>query len=309
MLDLMYKFVTPWAIANKGQILKNRIIGKLANVIYPLFCSVAPIRLNTGVKNREFPEVIISLTSFPARIDKVYLCINSLLRQSIKADKVILWLADSQFESKSGLPKKLLDLEQYGLEIRFCEDLRSYKKIFYTAQEYKESIIVTVDDDVLYPESWMKHLLLCAHDYPGTVVCYRAHYAKISGKYFAPYDIWNGGSPGISGPSILLVPTGVGGVLYPIGYFEGISFDISTIRRICPTADDLWLKSIGLRKMIPVVKVFPNTKEWFTINKSQRETLFSINTKGQNFNDKAMKSLIDYYGIDVRLLNDKEERV
>lgn len=309
MLDLMYKFVTPWAIANKRQILKNRILGKVANIIYPLFCKINPIRMNTKEKNREFPEIIVSLTSFPARIEKIYLCINSLLRQNVQADKVILWLADSQFKGKSELPEKLLDLEHYGLEIRFCEDLRSYKKVFYTAQEYKDSIIVTVDDDVLYPESWMKYLLMSSKDHPGMVVCYRAHCAKVSGKYFAPYETWNGSSPGMSGPSIMLVPTGVGGVLYPVGYFSNVDFDIQAIRRICPTADDLWLKSIGLQKMIPVVKVFPNTKEWFTINKSQREALFSINTKGQNLNDKAMKSLIDYYGIDVRLLNDKEKRV
>lgn len=304
MLDNMYKLVTPWAKASALEIMKNRILGKIANCVYPMYCQLNPIRSKISEKERnaDGSQIIVSLTSFPARIDKVYLCINSLLRQTCPADKVILWLAKTQFMGIDSLPKKLLDLERRGLEIRFCEDLRSYKKVFYTAQEYTDSMIVTVDDDVLYPENWLKDLVECAKEYPGKVVCYRAHLAIISEGRFAPYETWIGSSPDVKGPSMLLVPTGVGGVLYPPHYFDGVAFDIHTIRKICPTADDLWLKIIGMQKGIPVVKVHPNTKEWFTIAGSQKEALFLVNTKGQNLNDSAMKDLVDFYNINVNCL-------
>lgn len=97
----------------------------------------------------------------------------------------------------------------------------------------------------------------------------------------------------------MLLPVGVGGVLYPGGYFDGIDFDYGAIREVCPTADDLWLKSIGLKKGIPAVKVDPYSKEWFTIRDSQKDSLTSVNTRGENLNDTAMKNLVRYYKIDL----------
>ena len=44
-------------------------------------------------KYRTMPEIIISLTSYPARIKTVNQTIETLLNQSMKVDKVILWLA------------------------------------------------------------------------------------------------------------------------------------------------------------------------------------------------------------------------
>ena len=84
MLDKMYAMVTPWAIAGKSQMLKNRIIGKVTNYIYPIYCKLQTIdSIVPNVEKKSNEEIIISLTSFPARIEKVYLCVNSLLRQKV----------------------------------------------------------------------------------------------------------------------------------------------------------------------------------------------------------------------------------
>ena len=67
-----------------------------------MYCNFSKIKLNSNYASKIcHHKVIVSLTSFPARIDKVYLCINSLLRQSFKADKVILWLADGSVQNGS----------------------------------------------------------------------------------------------------------------------------------------------------------------------------------------------------------------
>lgn len=42
-------------------------------------------------------NVIISLTSFPQRIDVVYITITTLLKQTFKPGKIMLWLAEEQF--------------------------------------------------------------------------------------------------------------------------------------------------------------------------------------------------------------------
>lgn len=74
----------------------------------------------------------MSLTSYPKRINVVWITIETLLQQTVKPDEVILWLADSQFKEIEELPEELKVLQKRGLIIRFCDDLKSHKKYFYT---------------------------------------------------------------------------------------------------------------------------------------------------------------------------------
>lgn len=296
MLAFFYRFVTPWAKASRVQIFFNRIIGAIVNLIYPIYCVVVPI--NTKRNKNIQKNLIISLTSYPDRINKIHLCINSLLRQKYKASRVILWLADSQFRKKEDLPKKLLKLEKKGLEIKFCEDLKSYKKIIYSAKEYSDNIIITADDDTLYPEFWTDGLLKEYQKFPDCVVCYRAHEITFdkSGNVNI-YSKWKHLSPDTKGPSTNLVAIGVGGILYPEYFFKNVNFDYKVIKKICPTADDLWLKAITLINGYKVVKVNKNSKEWFTIRQTQNTKLTTENVEKDNKNDIAMAKLIRYYNM------------
>ena len=84
-----------------------------------------------GVRQCDGSEkVMISLTSFPARINEVKYTIYSLLNQTYKPNKIVLWLGEDKFINKeSDLPKELLDFTQKGLSIKFVKDLRSYTKL------------------------------------------------------------------------------------------------------------------------------------------------------------------------------------
>ena len=58
-------------------------------------------------------KVIISLTSYPARIDTVHLTIRSILRQTVQADKILLWLSIEEFPNKyADLPQNLLLIKE-----------------------------------------------------------------------------------------------------------------------------------------------------------------------------------------------------
>lgn len=293
MLDKIYDLVTPWAVADGAQKFKNRALGQIANYVYPLYCRTSPIKPKKSLGNK---KVIVSLTSFPARIEKVYLCVNSLLRQTYPAERVILWLAHTQFPNKRNLPPKLLALEYKGLEIKFCEDLRSYKKIFFTAQEFVGDIIITADDDTLYPEYWIEELIRTHEENPRCVCCHRAHKMVFKGENVAPYNEWIGLSPNEKGPAMDLVPIGVGGVLYPAHFFEGIIFDSDVIRKLCPTTDDLWLKTLGVIKGYKVAKVRENSKEWFTLKNTQKNSLMNKNV-AENMNDQSLLKLFQFYNI------------
>ena len=174
--------------------------------------------------------------------------------------------------------------------------------MFYTAQEFENDVIVTADDDALYPENWLEGLWDTHEKYPGCVCCYRAHEITFEGGRVAPYQEWYGLSPDKKGPSEALFSVGVGGVLYPAGYFSGIEFDSGKIMELCPTADDMWLKIVGAQKRIPAVKVSTNSKEWFTIRNSQRQCLMSVNTAGRMRNDEALQNLMGYYHVTAEML-------
>ena len=93
-------------------------------------------------------SLIVSFTSYPARIHVVPQVLESLYAQSMKADRILLWLAEEQFPNKEAdLPKSLIDDAAAGkFELRWCDDLGSHKKYFYTMQEFPDDIVVTVDD-------------------------------------------------------------------------------------------------------------------------------------------------------------------
>ncbi len=125
----------------------------LVNLFYPVFG-----KCRNGVDKSR--NVIISLTSYPARIDTLHLTVMTLLNQTVKPRSVMLWLANEQFPKREDeLPEKLLALKKYGLEIRFCEDLRPHKKYYYTMKENPECYVITVDDDVFYPENLVEELM------------------------------------------------------------------------------------------------------------------------------------------------------
>ena len=157
MLNELYHFATPWAKATKRQINVNRMLGVAANVLYPVYCAWSPLPKQRTTQGE---RMVVSLTTFPLRIGKVHLTIQSILRQSRPADRILLWLSKEEFPEEAQLPANLLRLKEKGLDIRFCDNIRSFKKVFYTAQEFENDVIVTADDDALYPENWLEGLCL-----------------------------------------------------------------------------------------------------------------------------------------------------
>lgn len=113
-----------------------------------------------GLSNKkQKPALIVSLTSYPERINTVSQAINTLLQQTLKPDKLILWLANEQFPNKElDLPADLLKLKELGLEINWCEDLKSYKKLIPSLHLFPDDIIVTADDDLYYQPDWLESL-------------------------------------------------------------------------------------------------------------------------------------------------------
>lgn len=200
-------------------------------------------------------DVIVSFTSYPARIIYTAKVIESLKKQTIQPNKILLWLAKEQFPvGEKDLPIELLGYTGSNVEIRWCSDLRPHKKYYYAMKEYPDSIIITVDDDIYYERTLIEQLLKSYMKYPYAVSAMRAHLITFdeSGKMNA-YDKWKRSTKIQGVPSYALCATGVGGVLYPPHCLCEEVFNEAEIRNRCLNADDLWLKTMEILAGTPVV--------------------------------------------------------
>lgn len=187
--------------------------------------------------------LIVSLTTFGERIKSVYITLESIARQTLKPHKVILWLAEDEF-SMNNIPITLQKFVNRGLEIRFCKDIKSYKKLIYCVKYFPNDLIITIDDDVIYDIEMIEELYNAHLKYPKAICCHRSHVIKSdSNGEFLPYNKW-GKSKEIMEPSFLQFPTGVGGVLYFPGCFDHEFFIEERFKKIAPTGDDFWFKAM-----------------------------------------------------------------
>ena len=165
--------------------IKYKIKRKKQNIINSLK-TLVPIE----VKNS--PKYIVSLTSYGKRLTGTApYAIATILNQTIRPDKVILWVAR---EDKGKLPSIMRKLTRKGLEIRFCEDLKSYKKLIPVLENFPDDYIITADDDVYYPQNWLEQLIIEHKKYPKKIICHRAHGIKVDDNHEPlPYTKWDGG--------------------------------------------------------------------------------------------------------------------
>lgn len=239
-------------------------------------------------------EVIVSLTSYGPRLSTVYLTIASLMRQSRRAGRIILWLAEAEHPN---IPLTLRLLERRGLELRFCSDILSYKKIIPALREFPEAVIITADDDCLYDFDFIDRLMRTHAAYPGAIVCNRMREIALSRSgAILPYRKWK--LTGATAPSPLNVAIGCGGILYPPGSLPAETTDEVRFMALVPRADDLWLKAMALSKGTPVVRavtVNPLGEDFIPIaGLDWQSGLAGGNIKGGG-NDRAMAALAPYF--------------
>ena len=236
--------------------------------------------------------VVLSLTSFPARIDQAYVAIKSLMRQSVKADRIVLWLAEDQFKDFA-LPKKFDRLTKRGLRVRYVEDLRSHKKYYYALQEQKpDELVITFDDDIIYEKDAVKKLIKKHNEFPDCIVCNRGHEIKYDDNGIKPYNEWKiRFEGGVDTPEMNIMPSTGNGCLYPYGVMPESSFDIESFRKNANSADDIWMRFNSLKKGVFVVRTQKEVATLINVFSSQKTALNRVND-GQNENQKTVDNLI-----------------
>ncbi|SMF59741.1 hypothetical protein SAMN02745866_03846 [Alteromonadaceae bacterium Bs31] len=258
------------------------------------------------IKPGDGAGLIVSLTTFGHRATRVHVVLESIFQQSLLPKKVVLWLDEAEF-SQSTLPEPLQKAKSLGVEIAFCKNIRSYKKIIPTLRKYPDETIVTIDDDVMYPVDFLEKLAFYHKQHPDLILCYRAHRISFGeNRSVLPYAAWESRIHNVE-PSATVFPTGSGGVLYPAGCFVDEVMDESVFMDICPTADDIWLKAMSLKNGVNSW-VVPGENEWSDvppyIDDTQEECLAEVNIEQKN--DVQLQAVFDRFGLWSRLFEAEE---
>ena len=290
------------------------ILGKAINRVLELFLvylfhNTMPYYLRKtaskqgmGINTTEHREqkFIVSLTSFPARIDKIWITIECLLRQTFKPDRILLWLAYEQFPNQEeDLPNRLLNLKERGLEIKFCEDLKSHKKYYYTMKNHPNDVVITVDDDLYYPKYLLETLINSYYKNTNVIHANSTHLVKIKNGKIDEYMKWKHKYKGLLRPSHKLWQTHGNGVLYPPGMLHKDAFNKSLIFNLSLDSDDVWLNFMSYLQGSKILTNTKFNKQFITVRGSQEGgSLVSANSfKG--LKDEQIKNVIKYYNIDL----------
>ncbi len=274
------------------------------NCSFRLFKNIQKYTLTqmTEIINR---EIIVSLTSIPYRISTLYLVIDNLIEQTKKADKILIWLSNDEFPNgEKDLPGTLLKHKLEGnVEIHFCDNLYAHKKYYYTMLNNPDSVVIMVDDDLVYKsdmiaELW--HLYLC---YPECISTMRSHIITVDrvNKKISPYDEWIKECKTNNTPSMQAFSTNGAGALYPPHLLNEHVFDKDKLLQICKAADDIWLNAMAVANNVRTIST--NTRSGLKyLDDTQEERLYNINVKG-NQNDvqfeKVSNWLKEIYGYDI----------
>lgn len=250
-------------------------------------------------------ELIVSLTSYPPRIKTVHRTIETILNQSMKADKVILWLAPEQFPNKENdLPKELLDLTNKGLTIDWYHDIRSYKKLIPALKKYPDATIVTADDDILYPDYWLVSLYDEYKNDKNTIWCHRAHQIKLDdNNSLAPYKKWNWTISKNSSDYLNFCTSGAGVLLPPHSFYHDI-LDEEKFMTLSTDTDDIWFWAMLVMNNKKMNVVSNKMRSLLQILGTQETSLSLKNVEGGNNDVSLQKVLKEYPEILKRLQKD-----
>ena len=292
-----------------------------ANLLPPL-----PLREGAGVSEcaNDTPageinimkNIIISLTSIPERMHDIRFTLYSLLTQSVKPEKIILYLGKEKFPNgEKDVPENVLAFKNLGLEFRFVEDIRSFTKLVPALKEFPDKIIVTADDDIFYEKDWLKNLVETHNNFPEDIIVHKHLNVKLRPRPAGedrgegeinpkedmnlPYKTWTTDIENRSSYTNFLL--GVGGVLYPPNSLHKDVVEKKLFLRLCPHNDDVWFWAMAVmngtkirvaENNIPVQTLVNVERE---LNLNSEPTLYKGNRIGRT--DREFMNVFNNYNL------------
>lgn len=240
------------------------------------------LSFKVGDSKEEIP-LVVSMTSFPARIDRCWISVETILQQTIRPSLFLLVLAEEEFPNRK-IPRILARQVARGLTIQWeKKNGKSYDKLLPALAAYPHLPVVTVDDDKYFPEDLLATLWNAHLENPAAIVGARGWQIRRSESGAIRFgDGWQRIRRPTHGKTLHL--PGGNGTLYPPG---SLAKEVSSLDRaleICPTTDDIWFWAHGLKNGSPTfclglaahrpVKVLRSTPALSDVNSATEQDQF-----------------------------------
>lgn len=201
-------------------------------------------------------KMIISLTSFPARLPQIGKCLQSLIDQLELGDRLVLWLGNEKFPNRmADVPTNIraLSTDAGGpVEIRFTHDMKSFTKLLPALKTFPDDCIITVDDDTIYKPGTIA-LLKAAHRQNGTAIF--AHGVSDVYRIGNRWKRTTGTFGFRRSPIHMRMPLGVCGVLYPPHSLHPQVHEELLFQKLTASNDDIWFWYCAVKQGTPVLRV------------------------------------------------------
>lgn len=298
MINVLYKL---YALTDGSHFLEklkvdaiNRHLWRwVANGLLPIYyrCTSYNHKYKWPILDIRESMTIGSLTSFPARINNLWIVIESILHQDQKLDALFLWLSKDQFPTIDKVPMSLRKLTTRGLRIELVDDdLRSHKKYYYVLKKYPGCNLFTFDDDIIYPTNTISSVMRVVEKNPNCVVGRYSNHIKKNDDGTVGFDRQNK-KLFVNLPSWSTFIGSGGGTFYPVGSFPSITLKNKVFMDICKTADDVWLNLMCRFNGYKIVATQKKCRLIEVINKNA-PTLTEVNYGAEN--QKQINAVRDY---------------
>lgn len=267
--------------------------------------------------NTKRDDFIVSLTTFPKRIESLRYTLHSIFIQDIRPKKVILSLSSEEFIQDYGskeLPSYIKEFEAFGLEVLWNEEnLRQYNKIIPILKSYPNDVIVSLDDDIYYPQGLLRGLYEAHLRNKNVIWAQRARIIAFDDNNIKSFFEWKlvkrANSLWQNRASFGLFLEGVGGVLYPPNSLHKDTTRKDLFMKLCPKADDIWLWAMAILNNTKIAVVEHNLMadgNAMVISPYQQSLWLDNLTSG---NDKQMQSMLKAYPMILEKLHNKDSRI
>ncbi len=237
--------------------------------------------------------------------------IESLHKQQLMPSVILLnisrepYLLDEGIQPDNPILQVLKNMPL--LQINWVPNTGPYRKILWFVDQHfsqsitRDKLFVTVDDDTIYPNSFLQQLYdtYMKHD---CVVAFRGRHMSLQEDRIEPYSEW---TLGREEPKLCNLPTGKDGILYNTKFFTRDFLELTDALKLVPTADDLWIKWHCALNGIPAVILNPEActsdyKSFPVVNydKSYRDVSLYVqhnSSSAHGKNDMGVEELEAYF--------------
>jgi hypothetical protein len=264
-------------------------------------------------------KIVVSITTINSRLHLVKKVIYNLLEQSVLPHIIHIFYSTEPFLYDKGISiKEISELYEEicinnltSTKIIFTNtpNIGPYRKLIPALKIYKNSIIITLDDDHLNEKDFIKKYIDC-YNKTNSIICSGGR--RLDLKNISNYDIVLSYMMPIDVPIMHFIPEGFGGILYHTNMFdeEFINFDYKSLPELVLKNDDVYFRLYTFNKGIHICAIKLNREHLLSNNDVSLYYDYNIKLNYLMVIDQINKyininsiNIIDY---DVEILNTRQ---